>query len=158
MPTPIDLGLLVVKGVTRDGERIERAIYLSPKAAGWIRENLPDMAADGFVDGALAPREQLRELFRRFIVGDTFNQEYAPKPLTPLDSGVVELRTADLRLFGWFYRQREFIVSSVDRKVRLADRAVAYSGFVTEVCYFRDSLDLDGAKFIVGDMDDILRL
>jgi hypothetical protein len=65
------------------------------------------------------------------------------------DEGVWELKTADVRLFGWFHQFDCFVGVVIDLKYRVQEYKL-YSGYMGEVIRFRDNLDLDEPKFIPG--------
>lgn len=163
MPTLKELSesklLRKVQGVLAIDEDPKRDLYVGNEAYDWLCHNVQSAAADGYIDGALSPKEQLRDVFRRFISGDDFEDDpFFPKPLDEPDNTIWELRTADLRLFGWFYRQREFVISSASFKKSLAEGSLTYSGFVEQTKFYREQLLLDPPIYVSGDRDDILRL
>lgn len=138
------------------GKEVKRKIYIGESAGRWINENLKELQPDGFYDGALRPREQLVDVFRRFMIGEPIN-DLPPKTLRPHKDGIHELRSHDLRVFGWFWRQAAFIAGSAASAKDLKDNSVTYFQCM-EVCMtLRGRLDLDDPKFITGDIDDILR-
>jgi len=69
-----------------------------------------------------------------------------------------EMKTADLRLFGWMYRPRVFIASFLgyadDYKGLKPKRH--YSDAVQRVMTSRNSVDLDLPKFTSGEYDALV--
>lgn len=158
MATPEQLGLRIWPHKLALGRRVVRNIYIAEPAGGWIHENLKALRPDGFHgDGVELPREQLADVFRRFMVGEDINR-FPPKTLVAAPDWLHELRTADLRIFGWFWRRQHYIVAVVMTKKELGDKRVTYHGCLETCKAVRDSLDLEPPKFIEGEINDILRL
>ncbi|UWQ14588.1 hypothetical protein K3556_01470 [Aliiroseovarius sp. M344] len=153
----IDKKLEKVSGLLDRGEMPLRAIYLLPAAAEWMRNVLPGLKADGFNDGAVSPNQQAFVLLRDFVVGrDMFADDMYPKPMRPddVDHGIWELRTADLRFFGWFVRKGCFVVSSVETKEKLLLHKL-YAGHREQAIQRRNALDLDDPKFLKRKRKDV---
>jgi hypothetical protein len=146
-----------VTGVPKAGELPVRTMYLVPRAATWMRTHLPTLQSDGFVDGALSPNQQAYQLVRSFVLGnDLFADEWFPKPLRPHGSGhgIWELRTPDLRFFGWFVKRGQFVVSTVATKDALMTHNL-YDGYRNQAVADRNDLDLDEPKYLDGEPDDV---
>jgi hypothetical protein len=54
-------------------------------------------------------------LFNTFLSGGDV-RSFPPKCLQPVEDGVWELRTHDLRFFGWFWRRGVFVTAEADTK------------------------------------------
>lgn len=76
--------------------------------------------------------------------------------MTPLDLGVWELKTTDVRLFGWFHVPKCFIIGNVDTKARYLEMPGLSGGYRDNSAFRRDKLDLDKPKFILGGYDHVL--
>jgi hypothetical protein len=128
-----------------------RRLYVLPNAYEWIEESLPAKVSNWNIQES--PAEQLDVLIYEFCVGNplAFGERF--KCLTHLGGGVWELKTADLRLFGWFSHKDCFIVSDCDDtgRIKLSN---LYSGYCKQVVRRRDELDLDEPKFVPGDNPD----
>ena len=99
------IGLLVRVEVALDpDEQPQRLVYVLPAVRDWMATILPNLASDGFVSGAATPFEQADALLYDFIIGKAAF-EMAPRCMRPRAHGVWELRTYDLRLFGFFWRR-----------------------------------------------------
>lgn len=159
MATPAELEekgeLSKLVGILDDDQPEERLVYALPRARDWLTETLPLLETDGFHENAASPQEQAYDLFYAFLSGEDDFAEFIPKPLRPKDSYVWELRTADLRFFGWFWRKGIFILSAVDLKQRCA-RYNLYAGYRDQCEHDRETLDLDPPKFIAGDLNDVV--
>lgn len=160
MPTPEQLS---IQGVLKRwphhlalGKQVLRDVYVTLGAGTWISEELKTLKTDGFYEGALSPREQLADVSRRVMVGEQIDQ-FRPKTIVKHPDWIHELRTPDLRIFGWFWRQRCYIASVLATKASLVE-SIKYSGCIETVRFERAKLDLDPPKFIEGEIDDILRI
>jgi hypothetical protein len=78
----------------------------------------------------------------------------------PMSDEVWEMKTADIRIFGWMYRPRTFIAV-------FGDYADLYKGKTQRRSYedarrkikkARDILDLDPPKFTKGTFDELVSL
>lgn len=101
--------------------------------------------------------EQFDALIYSFCIGEQFQLPGDFHEMDHRDPGVWELKTADLRLFGWFYRRDVFIVTDVKDAtfVKKGPENVTvtvslYHGFCTSAVHWRDQLDLDPPKFVDG--------
>ncbi len=149
-------GLLVRVEIALDpDEQPQRLVYVLPAVRDWMATILPNFASDGFVSGAATPFEQADALLYDFIIGKAAF-EMAPRCMRPRAHGVWELRTYDLRLFGFFWRRGVFIATSADTKARCKAQG-AYAEHRSNAMRTRDELDLDPPKFMIGsDPDDVL--
>src|SRR5665811_908306 len=77
-----------------------RPVYLSPKLTKCMDETLPTLPPD--LDLELTPQEEMAQLFETFCSGVVLTYDKDFKPIHYVIDGVWELRTVDLRVFGWF--------------------------------------------------------
>jgi hypothetical protein len=147
--------LLKLDEVLDPGELEERLIFLHPRVAAWTQANLEALENDGFYDNVPTPQQQADDLFYEFISGSDLISDWPPHAMTPYDTGVWELRTADLRFFGWFWRKSIFILSAVDTKVRCLELGL-YAGYRRQCVNDRDTFDLDPPAFCTGELVDVL--
>lgn len=159
MATPAQLalgGLLhKVEDVLEPHEQEVRLLYTMPRAKEWMDAKLSKLAADGFYENAPSPEQQVDDLFYSFLSGDPEISEWVPHPMRPHEDGVWELRTADLRFFGWFWRKGIFIISAVDQKTR-CEQFGLYAGYRDQCLRDRDGFDLDPPPFVNGELQDVL--
>ena len=153
MATPIDLErtgeLFKLDPDLGVGKQEFRTIYVSPRLRKWIESDLPHFESTWNVE--LSPIEQLQAFVEEvFCPGATltFGQQF--KPLTHIRDGIWELKTADLRVFGWFYKKDCFIGSAADMTDKIK-RHRLYFGYVNEADRFRDGLNLNEPKFVPGE-------
>ena len=98
----------------------------------------------------IAPIEQLDDFLGSYCAGEVLMFERQFRPLVHIDKGIWELKTIDLRLFGWFHRRDCFVCSAVDDATRVKSIPL-YSGYRDQAVHDRSTLDLDEPKFISGD-------
>lgn len=132
----------------------ERIIYVTKRLAKWIEDKLPQEASTWQIE--VSPLEQLAEMFDSFCRGDELAVDRSFRCLRPSLYGVWELKSADLRVFGWFPAKDCFIAVAGN----LADAVKLhnlYRGYIGEVQHFRDGLPLGDPKFISGiDPNDVV--
>jgi hypothetical protein len=130
-------------------QRELRMVFASIRLAKWIKEELPKLESTWKVE--VTPQEQLLTFLElEFCPGETLTYQWQFKPLTHIRDGIWELKTPDLRIFGWFWRKDVFIGSAGDLKDRIKEHHL-YRGYATEAAMFRNELGLDEPKFIPGD-------
>lgn len=125
-----------------------RRIFVLPDLQKWLEENLPNLGSTWKIEQS--PQEQLDALIAIYCSGDTLTYQWQFRPLNHLGDGIWEMKTADLRVFGWFPHKDDFIGVSAN----LADqikRSNLYRPYCEEAIRRRDKLDLDEPKFIQGD-------
>lgn len=125
-----------------------RLVYLKPGVMDWIEEHLPDAQSDCFSE--ITPVEQLDEILNAFCAGESLVHERQMKILHHRIHGVWELKTPDLRLFGWFPKKDVFVCTAINFKRLIRDHSL-YQGYVGAAVHFRENLDLNEPKFIPGD-------
>jgi len=137
-------------------EQPHRAIYLTPRAGKWLEDDLTALKTDGVISGANSPKDQVYDLFYNFISGTNLAQDsWFPKPLRRSQKSVWELRTPDLRLFGWFWRKGIFVISAINTATNIKDSDL-YEGYKDQCVFDRSKLDLDPPKYISGSIVDVL--
>lgn len=128
-----------------------RCIYLLPRAEKWLLEALPEIDSNWRIEET--PSEQLDALTYEFCSGAALPINRRFKALVHLGDGVWELKTADLRLFGWFTQKDHFVVSDCDAAQRVKESNL-YKGYCEQAVRFRNALDLNEPKFVTGDNPD----
>lgn len=128
-----------------------RCIYLSLKLKSWIENDLPGLQSTWTTE--LSCLEQVDALTYEFASGEALDVGSQFKVLRPVAECVWALKTGDVRIFGWFPSKDHFVgvVADDAYKIKLHD---LYHGYVGEVVRFRDALNLDEPKFVVGDNPD----
>jgi hypothetical protein len=135
----------------------ERKLYAYPECLRWMREDVPKMKT-GRLRSALTPREQLLERLRQWMSGDPM--DYWPEfhDMDPRSDEVWELKTDDLRIFGWMYRPKEFIAvrGGYADDYKPPRKTKVYADDRREVVKARNALPLDGDKYSKGRFDELV--
>jgi hypothetical protein len=135
-------------------EQPERLLYAFPHVIEWLDAVLPTLEAD-LHEGKQDPLEQADDLFHDFVSGSDFSYYAKSHSMRPTEPGVWELKTPDLRLFGWFVQRGVFIVAEINSAFVCKQHGL-YAGYLGSVVRRRDVLQLDEPKFISGDYEDVL--
>ncbi|MED5545756.1 MAG: hypothetical protein VYD90_10945 [Pseudomonadota bacterium] len=136
-----------MEGVLEHGELAQRHFLLTARCGEGLNEKVANMQSDWDVE--VDPSEQLYELMRHFIVGGRMDYPRQFHQLHHRRDGIWELKTPDLRLFGWFPKRDCFICSDVANATKVkADGA--YAGYCEQAWFARDRLGLDPPKYISG--------
>jgi hypothetical protein len=126
----------------------ERMILAAPQLIEWLKSKLAALGSTWELDRT--PQEQLAVLFEVFAAGEPLTFDHTFKKLHPRGEGVWELKTADVRVFGWFPKKDIFIAVVADTAERIKQHQL-YPGYIGTVARFRAHLDLDEPKFLTGD-------
>jgi hypothetical protein len=126
-----------------------RMLYAGPKLVAWIKDALPALESTWKIEQS--PAEQLDDLMQLFCSGEPLTYDWQFKSLTHVANGVWELKTADIRVFGWFHKKDCFVGVIADMADRIKKYRLYESYSRVEVVRFRDALDLDAPKFVPGD-------
>lgn len=112
----------------------------------------------GRVQSSLAPKEQLINRLLQWITGKPMVRGRMFQDLLPQGDAVWELKTADLRIFGWIYRPRKFIAvrGGYADDYKEPTKIKFYGDDRRAVVEARDVLPLDGEKFVMGDYDELV--
>ena len=125
-----------------------RRIFVLPELRQWLEDVLPTLGSTWNIEQS--PIEQLDALVATFCSGETltFGQQF--KLLTGIKDGIWELKTADLRMFGWFYMKDCFVGTDTNLTDEIK-RMRMYQPYCDQAVRRRNALDLDEPKFIQGD-------
>jgi len=132
----------------RAEEQALRAIYLHPRAVDWLTHTLPELEPTWNLE--VDPAEELDAFANVFFRGETLAFDKQVKPLRHISAGIWELKTAELRLFGWFASRDIFICSAVDSATKIKQHRL-YAGYRDQAVRDRVALNLDEPKFVSGD-------
>lgn len=126
----------------------QRYIYLLPEAVKWIQDVLPTyISHDG---GEIEPIAQVDALMEVFCSGKPLSANKMFKCLKPWAGSVWELKTKDVRIFGWFKAQNIFICSNGGEATQIKQLQM-YRSYIAEAKRERDALDLDAPKYVEGE-------
>jgi hypothetical protein len=126
----------------------DRRVYMLPRARKWIEEKLPLL--ESVLGVQESPQEQLDALFYEFCSGQRLQTGRRFKKIRPRENGVWELKTADLRVFGWFCMKDCFVVTACNDATATKDHNL-YRGYCDEAVRLRNALDIDEPKYVSGD-------
>lgn len=151
-------GANTIGGGLDDHEQPERLLYAYPHVVEWLDQTLPSLPSDfkDFMQEDLSPMEQVDALFHDFVSGENFSYYERSHSMTPLPLGIWELKTTDVRFFGWFHIRKCFVIANVDTKARLLELPGLNGGYRENAVFRRNKLDLDTPKFITGGYVDVL--
>jgi hypothetical protein len=149
--------LIRVMIVLGRGQFHERKLYAYPDCLEWMRKTVPTMTT-GRVASAFSPAEQLIQRLRQWMAGEPMAYSRMFNDMRPRSDHVWELKTADLRIFGWMYRPRQFIAvrGGYADEYKEPTKTKNYADDVRAVTEARNILDLDGDKFATGDFDELV--
>jgi hypothetical protein len=147
-------GTVVRIDVELDGRLRWRELYAYPLEGSpnflvcWLQNTLPNLESMGIGEDE-TPVEQLYGLLDLYLTGEQLNLGDNYKPMHPHGDGVWELRTTDVRIFGWFPIRDHFVAVIADSTERVHQYGL-HSPYRREVVRFRNSLNLDEPKFVAG--------
>jgi hypothetical protein len=151
-------GSLVAVTVPLDSRDLpQRLIYGFPEFVRWLREELPNLEP-GRLKAKESPREQLDNMMYRWIAGKEILYNRMFKDLMPMKDEVWEMKTADIRVFGWMYRPLIFMAVFADYadNYKGQNRSASYTTARDRVKAERDRINLDEPKFTAGVFDDLV--
>lgn len=123
-------------------------MYMSLDLKRRLEVDLPGMASNWKIE--VSPLEQFDAFMEGYASGEHLVYLQDLSPIRHIGGGVWELKTADLRLFGWFWQRDCFIGHRIDHAQHVKNYSL-YRGYASEVVRYRDGIDLDEPKFIAGD-------
>jgi hypothetical protein len=135
----------------------ERELYAYPDCLMWMKAEVPNMVT-GRVRSSFTPAEQLITRLLQWITGKPMVYGRMFQDLLPRSDEVWELKTADLRIFGWMYRPRKFVAvrGGYADDYKEPTKIKNYADDRNAVLEARHALPLDGDKFVTGDFDDLV--
>lgn len=125
----------------------ERVVYFAPEFDAWSGGVLSGLGCQHGRNRT--PYEQTEQILYEFVIGRRLAYGSAYHPLDPLSAHVWELKTPDVRLFGWFPQRGHLIIVCGELKENLR-KISDYAPHVGKVVAFRDALDLDEPKAVTG--------
>lgn len=149
--------LIRVKLRLARGQFDDRELYAFPECLTWMKVEVPKMVT-GRLESHLTPSEQLITRLLQWITGKPMARGRMFQDLQPRSDEVWELKTADLRIFGWIYRPRKFIAvrGGYADDYKEPAKSKYYADDRRAVVEARNALPLDGDKFATGAYDDIV--
>lgn len=135
----------------------QRCIYFLPQAANGLSDRLMAMVSEWNLE--MEPAAQFDDLTHNFVTGGELNFPRQFNVLHHRRDGIWELKSADLRLFGWFADVDVFICSDVASATDVKEGPLGaansggslYAGYCEQAHYRRGQLDLNEPKYIPGE-------
>jgi hypothetical protein len=84
-----------------DDQQEFRVLYASPRLQTWLDIVLPTLGSTWKLEES--PLQQFDAFLEVYASGETLYYGWTFKPIRYMDQGVWELKTADIRVFGWFH-------------------------------------------------------
>jgi hypothetical protein len=128
-------------------QQIERMLLLVPRLQARLDEALAEGSTWNIEE---TPAQQLDALTTVYVAGEPLAFAWQFKSLVHHQEGVWYLKTADVRLFGWFPYRDCFIATSVGVAETVKHYRL-YRPLGEEVARIREALPLDEPKFVPGD-------
>ncbi len=134
-----------------------RRIYALLTFVDWKDNELPRLQP-GRLRATETPEEQFDNILFKWISGKEIRYGTMFKDLSPIGDEVWELKTVDLRIFGWMFQKDTFVAVFGDYadNYKPPNLRSSYSVAMAKVVGARKKLDLDEPKFITGVYDDIV--
>jgi hypothetical protein len=138
-----------VEGRAVDDQQEYRVLYASPRLQTWLEKALPVLGSTWNLEES--PLEQFDAFMDIYASGDVLTYGWTFRPIRYAGQGVWELKTADIRIFGWFHAIDCFVGHVADATQRMKDHPGLYHGYAGEIVRFRSKLDLNDPKFVTGE-------
>ena len=140
------------------GKFYDRYLYAYPDSLKWMKETVPTLQT-GRIKSAQTPAEQLIMRLQQWLSGDPIKCGPMFKEMShPKNNDVWELKTDDLRMFGWMYQRKKLIIAAHGYADHYKEptKTKNYADDVRAVMQARDALPLDGPKLVRGNFDDLI--
>lgn len=125
-----------------------------PKVVDQIESRIKGTVSDRQIK--TLPEEQLDGLLADFCEGVEMTVTTHFRTVRPVDCGAWELKTPDVRVFGWFHERDCFIASAIDAAWHVKQVGL-YAGYAREAEAHRIRLFGPNAPFVKGlNPDDVL--
>lgn len=146
VPITIELGI---------DEQPMRFLCGTPNFIAWLQDRLVAHEKSATSDN-LSPAEQLDQLFYTFVSGHPLVHPRQYRFIRAESHAVWELKTPDLRIFGWFLARDCFVAVFGDWADRVKDFDL-YRGYRLEVRRLRREMGIDESLCVKGtDPRDVL--
>jgi hypothetical protein len=142
------------------GEFDEREFHALPSFMLFLKQRLPG-SSTGVLAARESPSDQMNTVLRKWNTGKPMAQGRAFAIMRPTPKFVWEMKTADLRIFGWIYRPKVFVAAFAgfadDYKSQNGKPPIeSYAAARDRVLWIRDRLDLDPPPFVKGNYDALV--
>ena len=132
----------------------KRVLCFSTAFKTWLATDLAPVPC--FSGRRLTPYEQTEQILYDYVIGRPMAYSIEIRKLEPLSQHVWELKTPDVKLFGWVPQKAHFIVTNGTLKKNV-QRFKDYDPHIQVAASFRAALNLDEPKSVTGVLaNDIL--
>lgn len=125
-----------------------REIWLFAEVRDWIGNELPSLVSF-YNDEQSTPIQQAYTLLSSFLRGEELHETEDFWRMRPIEADVFELKSPDVRFFGWFVKPKIFLIAKADTFENTHQHAL-HAGYRNMVVHMRNILDLDEPKVVVG--------
>ncbi len=130
-------------------ELINRCLYGTTDFMQWLENELPNIEYNPMY-ADLTPMEQVAAMFSEYVTGMNFSTDRRFKKLNRTPSfNVWELKTEDVRIFGWVPQKDHFICACADSAPKIKQHDL-YEGYMGQTKRVMDGMDLDEPKYLEG--------
>jgi len=134
-----------------------RELYALPAVREWIEKVLPGLPTER--NAQMSPQEELDDLLFNYISSEgTMKYGKMFKDLIPATDECWELKTWQLRIFGWFYRKDCFIAVHPELTANVKRRSEGYRTAINKTKDARQRLPLDEPKFVGGVLSNVISI
>ncbi|WP_192215321.1 hypothetical protein [Methylobacterium bullatum] len=125
-----------------------RRMYVTPKFESWCHNDLGAIPSTHW-GGDIPVKDQVKDLLQQYISGQPLDFSRQFNVLSPGSYGVWELKTGDVRIFGWFVHFDCYIANvGGDANFIKEDPNRRYASLIDETRNDREELGLDEPSFI----------
>jgi hypothetical protein len=132
-----------------------RLLYGTPQFIAWL-QGILDGAKPALLLGHSSPAEQIDDLFHSFLSGEhlVFTRQF--RVVRAEENAVWELKTPDIRIFGWFMA-KDCFVAVFGNWTDIIKEHDLYRGYRIAIRRLRRELDIDATLCVRGVApDDVL--
>jgi hypothetical protein len=148
-------GLVAYEPMLRRGKRAWRYVFASAAFVEWVKVDMPAIVPEHSEDGS--PCEQFEQEMYGFCSGYALAFGSDTRCLEPIRLSVWELKTPDLRMFGWFCAKNYLVLHKGEKKgPEGLERWDDYKPFIDEVVSFRNGLVTNLPQYVVGGLADVV--
>jgi hypothetical protein len=130
------------------GEQPLRLLYGTPGFIEWLKQILDGIEPKAKL-GDTTPAEQLDQLFHMFLTGAPLAHMRQFRYIRAEENAVWELKTPDVRIFGWFLKKDCFVGVFGDWADRVKDHDL-YRGYRIAIRRLRRELGVDDTLCVKG--------
>lgn len=129
------------------GQKRRELYIMVPEASDDVRRVVGRYTATW--NPSLSISDQMVQLFHDFISGKSLHHPEDFHVLLEVEDGIWELKTDDVRFFGWFPDKDNFVIATVGYADMVKDGK--YASFISTALFRRKDLALNDGKFIQGE-------